>query len=76
MKNLKLTSAQEERLVKFGDHVWSSLTPDERDAYYCDNGTIGFVEDCIAMLHLQNYDFPLPVLERIHNKIMLGGDVV
>lgn len=76
MKKLKLTHAQEERLVQFGDHVWSTLTEEERDAYYCDNGTIGFVEDCIAMLHLQNYDFPLPVLERIHNRIMLGADVI
>ena len=70
MENKEMTLEQKARLVKFGHRVWKMLSPEEKDAYYCDTGTIGFVEDVVDMLHLSNCVVPLSEIEAIHNLII------
>ena len=69
---MKLTKENARRLVNFGRKVWKMLTDDEREAYYIDNGTIGFVEDIATVLHFQLCEVSLTEFEAIHNLIIRG----
>jgi hypothetical protein len=69
---MKLTKENAQRLVNFGRKVWKMLTDAEREAYYLDNGTIGFVEDIATVLHLQLCEVSLAEFEAIHNLIVRG----
>lgn len=68
--NNNLTKEQKNRLCKVGRRIWRMLSDDERDAYYCDTGTIGFVENVATLLHLGLCTVTLDEFERIHNYII------
>ena len=70
METTELTRDQIARLITFGRKIWKSLTEQEREAYYCDHGTIGFVEDVASLLHLELCSVSLSRFEFIHNSII------
>ena len=65
----ELTKEQTGRLITFSRKLWKSLTQEEREAYYCDSGTIGFVEDVSRILHLNLCTTSLSHFETIHRSI-------
>lgn len=40
------------RMTQVGRRVWNALTNDEREAWYCDTGTYGFIECVADILHI------------------------
>lgn len=40
-----------QKLGQFAKNVWQELDDEAKDAYYCDTGTYGFLEDVVAMHH-------------------------
>lgn len=44
-------NAKLQKLGQFAKKVWQELDDEAKDAYYCDNGTYGFLEDVVAMHH-------------------------
>ena len=66
MDKEKLTHNDEDRVVYIADHIWHTLTKDERELWYSDTGTIGFIEEVIYLLHQEvTEDF----VERVHNRV-------
>lgn len=69
-----ITEEQIERIVELGRIIWSNLSNDERENYYYDNGTIGFVEDVLRILCLHennDYNFEsVEVFDRVHDRII------
>lgn len=65
----ELTKEQTGRLITFGRRLWKTLTQEEREAYYADIGTIGFVEDVSRILHLNLCTTSLSHFEAIHRSI-------
>lgn len=47
-----MTMNEMKRMTQVGRRTWNALTNAEKDAWYCDTGTYGFIE-CIAdILHI------------------------
>ena len=44
------------RLIQLAKTIWPFLTNDEKEAYYCDCGTIGFIEDLCHLIHATQED--------------------
>lgn len=40
-----------QKLGQFAKEVWQELDDEAKDAYYCDTGTYGFLEDVVGMHH-------------------------
>lgn len=54
---MKLDKKQINRLITFGRRVWNALTREEQENYYYNTGTMGFVEDIMAILHIHKLEF-------------------
>ena len=54
---MKLDKKQINRLITFGRRVWNMLTKEEQENYYYNTGTMGFVEDIMAILHIHKLEF-------------------
>ena len=54
---MKLNKKQINRLITFGRRVWNMLTKEEQENYYYNTGTMGFVEDIMAILHIHKLEF-------------------
>ena len=63
------TDEQEIKLMINGRILWSSLTDEQKDSYYSDTGTYGFIENlCMTMCLTVSDD--LDQFERVHNQII------
>lgn len=69
MNNTGLTMEQSKRLVAVARKIWRTMTPDERNRYYYDTGTIGFVENVASLLGLGLHKVTISEFEAIHTKI-------
>lgn len=47
-----MTKEELTRLTEMAQTIWELLTEDEREAFYVDIGTIGFVENVANLLHI------------------------
>ena len=47
-----MTREELNRLAEMAQTVWKPLTDDEREAFYADIGTIGFLENVANLLHM------------------------
>lgn len=65
----QLNKTQTARLVTLTRRIWKSLSREERENYYNDTGTIGFIEDVARILNLHTYKLTLNEFETIHNKV-------
>lgn len=52
-----MNKKEKTRLTEVCYAVWSLLTTIEREQYYCDCGTIGFIEVIATMLYMDIADF-------------------
>lgn len=62
---------QLDRLVTIGRNLWNSLTEDEKEAYYLDRGSFGFIEDVMTILRVPVEEFESPEhFEYVHDLII------
>lgn len=60
-----------DKLITVGHTIWHKLlTAEDREQYYHDTGTIGFVENVANLLHMGLEKVTLTEFEDIHNKII------
>ena len=52
MMTRPVTYQELERIKQYGRLCWENLSDDERELWYCTDGTYGFVEQVICMLRL------------------------
>lgn len=75
-KDYKSDDPNEARLKYFCRQVWWFLTDDEKDAYYCDIGIIGFIEHCAQMLHIRLDDFKTRIDEHSFEVTIVIEDIL
>ena len=72
MENKKtFTQDQLNRIIEVGRRLWKSLSSEEQETYGIVDGTYGFVENVVAILHLYDYEFGSEQeFEQVHDKII------
>ena len=59
-----------DKLIRVGHTIWHELlTDDDREQYYNDSGTIGFMENVANLLHMDLEEVTLTEFEAIHDKL-------
>lgn len=62
------------RFVTFCEQAWDLLSQDEKEAHYCDAGILGFIDSCIAILHIQDAELTVEDLDFICDRILDNED--
>ena len=65
----KINEQQITRIIDLGKTVWENLSRTERERYYCDDGTIAFVDHLLTILHLDQLFIPTEDFEKLLNAI-------
>ena len=62
------------RLIEVCENIWPTLTAEERDAYYCSTGTIGFIEDVTDILHICRDVITIDVIEYLCDHVLIDNE--
>lgn len=63
------TEDEETDLILKGRILWCTMSDEQKEAYYCDTGTYGFIENLCTTLRLKVTD-DIDQFERVHEKII------
>ena len=59
------------RLTVFCEQVWEQLSPAEQENYYNGTGVMGFVEDCMAMLHMYISELTIEQMNELVDSLLV-----